>query len=217
MGIADEATDKVSQLTRPILDIFKRSLFGANNERLDFIMDSFYKFTPQQQTGIIFGLGSLLGVLVLGIFALYFANISALEGELNAGFEALKEIRHLSEDYKNEKARLSWLERNVEGKTRSLRPKSFFERKANQVGVTLESLRSEEVDLPRDNPLSNSFKEVQVVFRMPKVSIPRMLKFMSELEKSGKTLTVRNLRIRARYGDKLFFDTEAQVSAYKKL
>ena len=217
MNVLDEALKQVTHFFQPAIDMVKRRLFGANNERLDFVMDSFYKLSPQQQAGAVFGFGGVLGILVIGIFAIYFARIATLEEELNAGFEALREIRTLSQDYKKEKSRLEWLQRNVESKTTNFRPKPFFEKKANQVGVTLESIRSEEVEVPRDSPLANSFKEVQVVFRMPKVSLPRLLRFLSEIEKSGKNLTVRNLKIRARYGDRLFFDMESQVSAYKKL
>ena len=217
MSVVDEGLGQVARLFQPTIDMIKRRIFGANNERLDFIMDSFYKLAPQQQTAAIFGFAGLLGLLLLGIFGVYFARIATLENDLNNGYEALREIRALGADYRQEKSRLEWLSRNVDSKTASFRPKTFFEKKAKQVGVTLESLRSEEVEISSDNPLSNSFKEVQVVFRIPKVSIQRLLKFMSELEKSGKTLTVRNLRIRARYGDRLYFDTEAQVSGYKKL
>ena len=96
-----------------------------------------------------------------------------------------------------------------------LRPKAFFEQKANEVGVSLESLKSEEVDITGDSPLIDEFRYVNVEFRLPKVSIPRMLKFFGEIEKSGKNLSVQNLVIRARYGDRLYFDTQARVVGYK--
>lgn len=217
MKAFESLVSQVQETFRPGMEVVKRRLLGANNERLDFVMDSFYKLTPQQQTGVLAGFAGLLFLLVLVIFGIYFSRVGALEEELNSGFEALREIRSLSEDYKHERSKLEWLSSAVESKTSQFRPKPFFEKSANQVGVTLESLRAEEVNISSDSPLAQNFKEVQVDFRIPKVSIPRMLQFMSELEKANKTLTVRNLRIRSRYGDRLYFDTEAQVVGYKKL
>ena len=217
MSFLSDMSGRVGGVFRPGLDLVKSRLLGPNNERLDFVMDSFYKLSPKQQTGVLAGLGALLTSLVVVIFAVYFSRIHTLEEELNSGYEALREIRQLGAELKLENKRMKWLERSIENKTQSFRPKPFFEKTANKVGVTLKSLRSQEGEIPQDNPLSLTFKEVQVEFQMPKVSIPRMLEFMSEVEKSRKTLTVKNLKIRARYGDRLYFDTEAEVVGFKKL
>lgn len=215
MNLFQEARDKVKGSVLPALDLLKRRTLGANNERLDFVMDSFYKLSANQQTGVLAGVAGLVGLLVIGIFAIYFSRISALEAELNNGYEALQDLRILAEEYRQENGRLDWLTKTVDRKTSNLRPKPFFEQKANQVGVTLEGLRSEEVEIPEDDPLSRSFKQININFRLTKISIPRLLKFLSEIEKSDKFLTTRNLKVRARFGDRLFFDAEARVSGYK--
>ena len=135
MSVIQDGIDSLVNAFRPGLDIIKRKVFGSNNERLDFVMDSFYKLSPQQQTGALFAAGLILAVLVLGIFGVYFSRIQALESELNDGFEALRELRTLSTNYRHEKARMDWLVKRVESKTSNIRPKSFFSKKADQVGV----------------------------------------------------------------------------------
>jgi hypothetical protein len=198
-----------------IVTFLKQKLLGPNNERLDFIMDSFYKLPPNYQSLALLGVIAGVGVVVMLIFSIYFTQINSLERDLTSGFDALRRMRVLAQEYTSEKERLDWLLKSVGSKTGSLRPKPFLEEKANQLGIVLEGLKSEEVDIPQDNPLSHDFMYVNVDFRLPKISIPRMLKFFEEIERADKGLSIRNLQIRARYGDKLFFDVQARLTGLK--
>lgn len=217
MSVLDQSIDTVRNIFRPASELLRKRLLGANNERLDFIMDSFYKLSPKQQSTLIVVFFSAIVALVIMIFSAYFIRISALESDLNSGYEALRSFRNQADEYKIAAAKLEWVKQNVESKTADLRPKPFFEQTAKKIGVTLEGLNSEDADLSKDNPLAPYFKEIQVKFRMPKVSIPRLLKFISEIEKSGKTLSLKDLKIRALFGDRLYFDVEAVASGYKKI
>ncbi|MCX6128388.1 MAG: hypothetical protein NTX25_04900 [Proteobacteria bacterium] len=75
-----------------IIDQIRRSLLGANNERIDFLMDSFYKLSPQHQTSVMAGAAAFLLVFVLGSFTIYFSRINALEDELNQQKARLPQI-----------------------------------------------------------------------------------------------------------------------------
>ena len=50
--------------------------------------------------------------------------------------------------------------------------------------------------------------------RLPNISIPRLLGFLVEVEKSNKYLRVQDLQIRGRYGTKLYFDSQVKVRGY---
>lgn len=215
MSVMTEATDRLRGYFRPALDIVKRRLFGPNNERIDFIMDSFYKLSPRHQTMVLAASAASLGLLILMIFGIYFARINALETDLNQGFNALQEMRALSAQYKRERESFDWVVSTVDRKTSQLKPKPFFEQLANQTGVTMEGLRSDEGAIAEDTALANNFSQVNVEFRLPKVSIPRLLKFFTEIEKADQGMSVKDLTVRARYGDKLFFDAQAKVVGLK--
>jgi hypothetical protein len=94
----------------------------------------------------------------------------------------------------------------------SLKP--FFEKIANDLGVTIEGISDQKVPLAAENPLSDKLQEIRVEMRLPNISIPRLLNFVVEIEKSGKYLKVQDLQIRARYGTKLFFDGQIKVRGY---
>ena len=88
----------IDRLFAPILGYYaqvsgvvKRKLFGANNETLDLIMDSFYRLSAEQRAAAIFGGGIFSVLLVTGVFVFYFASVQALEDELNESFNAIYE------------------------------------------------------------------------------------------------------------------------------
>lgn len=216
MSMMSNVGEQIKGLVSPTLDTIKKKLFGANNERLDFFMDSFYKLSPQQQSGVIIGICSALVVFMLIAVFTYFSLVKGLERELDRGFNALQQLRSQSAEYRKEKENLSQLVKNVSDKTGDLRPKVFFEKTAQTVGVTMEGLRDEVVAFPEDNAaLAQNFKAVNVEFRMPKISIPKLLKFVGEIEKSDKYLKVHSMQIRARYGDRLFFETNLKITGFK--
>lgn len=215
MNSLQNIRDQFQSLVSRVVYQVRRSLFGMNNERIDFVMDSFYKLPPQQQTGVLAGAAGLLLVFVLGAFTIYFSRINALEDELNTSFDALQEIRVLNASYESELHRYQELKSLVSRNANDFKPKPYFESKSNQVGVAISDLRSQDSDIPAESALAQDFRYSQVDFRLPKVSLPRLLKFVEEVEKGNPNLIFHSLQIRTRYGDRLFFETNAKVVGYK--
>lgn len=214
MAVLDQISLTISSQIKQILDPIKRRLFGANNETLDFVMDSFYKLSPEQRLGAIVG-GSVLAVFfVFGVLFFYFSQVRALEDELNTSFNALHELRRLKKEYSREEARFNQLLTMVRGRT--TKPwKPFFEEKAQEAGVELQRLNDQTTEILADNPLSTKMKYVKVDVQLPKVSIPRLLQYVTAIERSGNYMTVEDLTIRGRYGTKLFFDAQAKFRGYR--
>ncbi len=215
MSALQNIRDQVQSNISRVVEQVRRSIFGVNNERIDFLMDSFYKLTPQHQTAAMAGAAGALLVFVLGAFIVYFSRINALEDELNASFDALQEVRNLTSNYDQELRRYQELKSIVSRNASEFKPKPFFESKANQVGVQIADLRSQDADIPAESPLAQDFRYVSVEFKLPKVSLPRLLKFVEEVEKANANLNIHSLQVRTRYGDRLFFETSAKVVGYK--
>jgi len=214
MSALGNAIDQIKgQLNSLVLGV-KRQLFGANNERLDFFMDSFYKLSPQQRMAVVTGVGAVVGLFVFLALMLYFAQVAKLRDDLNEGFAAMHEIRRLRLAYEVENKNYEKLIDTVQRKTKQVSLKPFFEKIANDLSVTIEGINDQKVPLAADNPLSEKLQEVRVEMRLPNISIPKLLSFIVEIEKSGKYLRVQDLQIRARYGTKLFFDGQIKVRGY---
>lgn len=213
MDLRQSLRPVLDKLTR-VRDIVRTRIFGVNNERLDFIMDSFYKLSPQHQTGVVFGVGAgLLAVLAL-VFYTYFAAMRSLESRLTNGFDAIYSLRKLSEVYNNEQGKYNSLLSAVRDKTAGLRLKPFFERKANDTNVQIQGLTDDTQELPAENPLSKDLSYVNAEMRMSNISIPKLLNFIIETEKADNFIKVEDLDIKARYGTKLFFDATVKFKGY---
>ena len=214
MSVITTVADKVKGQLQDRLGNLRRRLLGTNNEKLDFLMDSFYKLSPNQRTGVLAGASFGVVLLVFMVFGLYVSMVSRLRNELSSSFAALHELQAQKASFEQENKNFEKLVDSVERKTKQLSLKPFFEKIANEQGVTLEGLSDAKSPLPADNPLSERFQEVRVEMRTPNISIPRLMSFLVEVEKSNKYLRVQDLQIRGRYGTKLYFDGQAKVRGY---
>lgn len=211
MSALEDFQEKLRNQFAGVSAEIRKRIFGANNENLDLLVDSFYKLEPPQRNAVIAGGVAGLVVLVVGLIGLYFAQVSSLNRELNKRFDALYEIRELKADYQMQEKRFQGLVDAIAGGSGSLRIKPYFEKIANEQGVQLEGLNEAKVPLASDNALSERFQEVRVDMRLSNISIPRLLTFVVEVEKGAGFIRVQDIQIRARYGTKLFFD--AQIKA----
>jgi type II secretory pathway component PulM len=182
----------------------RKKVFGANNENIDLLVDTFYKLEPPQRNAVIGGGVALLGLIVFSFLALYFSQISALNRDLNRRFDALYEIKELKADYLREDKRFQGLSDALAG-AGSVRIKPYFEKVANDQGVQITDISESRSPLSADNPLGAKFEEVKADVRLSKISIPRLLNFIIEIEKGEGFVRVQDIDIRA-VGTKLFFE-----------
>lgn len=211
MSALEDIKEKINSKISEVSAELRKRVFGANNENLDLLVDSFYKLEPQQRNAVIAGGIAGLVLVVFGFLALYFTQLSSLNRELNKRFDALYEIRDLKADYQREDRRFQGLVDAINGGAGSLRIKPFFEKIANEQGVQIEGLNEQKSPLPTENALSEKFQEVRVDMRLNNISLPRLLTFLVEVEKAAGFMRIQDIQIRARYGTKLFFD--AQIKA----
>lgn len=214
MSALTAVADRFKGQFQTSLNLIRKRLFGANNEKLDFFMDSFYKLSPNQRTGVLAGIVGVIALFVLGAVGLYFSQVNRLKTDLNDSFAALHDLQSLKSSYEQENKNFEKLVDTIEKRTRQVSLKPFFEKIANDMGVTIEGLSDQKAPLAAENPLSEKVQEVRVEMRLPNISIPRLMTFLVEIEKSNKYLRVQDLQIRGRYGTKLFFDAQVKVRGY---
>lgn len=206
-------TDQVKGFMQERISFVRTRLLGANNERLDFLMDSFYKLNPPQRTAVLAGMIGGIAFFVVIAFGFYFAQINGLKKELSNSFAALHELQALKDSYELQEQRFNSLVSQVRTANQvQIRP--FLEKIAQDVGVQIEDLNEQKVPFAAENPLAEKMQEVKVDIRLPKISIPRLLNYLIEIEKSNSYLRVEELRINGRYGTKLYFDAQAKVRGY---
>lgn len=216
MGFLDNILDRVRKTFYSAIKLVRSKIFGSNNERLDFIMDSFNKLPPQQQSAVLVGVGGVIFIFVVAVALLYVSRVNALSRELDESFSAYHELKNLKAEFQIEDKRFEKLLSSIDKKTRNVKYKPFFEKITKDLNLQMEGLSEEKLPLAVDNPLSEKVKEVKVTMRFPEISLPKLLNFLVEVEKSGKLLRIWDLQIRSRYGTKLFFTAEVEIRGYEK-
>ena len=71
------------------LRIVKEKVLGVNNERLEFVMDSFYKLEPGYRNGLLALIIGFVTAFIVAAFVIYFYQVEALKTELNDTFNSL--------------------------------------------------------------------------------------------------------------------------------
>jgi hypothetical protein len=215
LSFLDRSTEQVRAQISVVVNNAKKAAFGTNNERLDFLMDSFYKLEPQQRNLVLTGIVGTIAFFVLMSVGLYFGQLNSLKSELNNSFKALHELHVLEAEHDKEKKRFDSLLSAIERKNNTLKLKPFFEQIAIQETVQLEGLSEQKVQFPSDSPFATKLEQNSVEMNFPKISIPRLLSFLIESEKAGHYLTLDDLQIRSRYGTKLHFTASAKIKSYR--
>lgn len=191
-------------------------VFGNNNERLDFIIDSFHKLEPREQK-IAIGSGFFVMILIVIMgFTLYFYQVESLKQELITSVQALEDLNTLSVLHKREEQRFQEITRGIASKTQSLKNvKTFFENISREVEVNIGTLDEKVVPLSQGDLFANDLEEIQVEVAINNISLPKILKYVTAIEKSDNALSVVNISIRSRYETKLYFDTKISVLGYR--
>jgi hypothetical protein len=214
MASVNEVIEQVKSQWDELNRQIRIRIIGANNERLDLIMDSFYKLSPQQRTWAALGAVGAVTLVVFSAVALYFASVGSLKTQLTDGFRALHDLQQWKGDYQRESERFDRLADQIARRTRGVRLKPLVEKTAKETDVVLMGLNEQRLSLPAENILSQKIQEVRLDMSIQQVSVPKLMKFLSELEKANSYLNVQDLQIRGRYGTRLYFDAQVKVRGY---
>lgn len=217
MSVLSGLLEPIQEKSKHFLTVLRQKAFGYNNERIDFVLDSFYKLTPTQRNGVIGGGVAILGGFVFGAIMIYFSQVASLEGSLSKSFVALQKLKVQTKENKITSARFDQMVDSIRRKVNRLNVKPLFERLSRDRGVELRNINIQEREFDSSNPASEKLKELLIEMRLPKISIPRLLKFIEDIEKSGKFLRVYDMKITGLFGNKLFFDVSLIVHGYKPL
>jgi hypothetical protein len=214
MGYAD-IKEKLGSLLNDGTRSLRQKIFGANNEHVDFVMDSFYKLDPPQRNAVV---GIIIGAItafVVAAFTLYYVQVNALQNELNDVFLALNKIKSLKADSAVANNRFDKLVGLVKHKAGTLAFKPYFEKISTDLNLEIKEIKEKEVPADPNNPLASQLLETHINVHLSKVSIPKIINFLIEVEKDGRFIRVQNLKITGIYGNKLYFDVETIFRGYR--
>ena len=95
-------TEQIKGYSDQIVSTTRRRVLGANNERLDLLVDTFFKLAPQQRNLVLAGGTLVIGLFFMGGVGLYFAQIRSLSIDLNKLKEVIDEVTKEFQKKRNE-------------------------------------------------------------------------------------------------------------------
>lgn len=199
----------LNQLTLPL----KNAFFGKQNQRLEFLMDSYFKLSTEGRTAVFFG-GIALGLLTLvAIIVTYIFALGMLQKQLDDAFAAANKLRDLGSNYLSVKAQFNELEQKISSANQNLVMISLLEQKAKDLGLSTNGFPPQlpVTDFPASNPLSEKYQAAKVEFRVSNISIKKILDFVVAVETSPHMLRVSSLKIKGLYQNKMYFDSTFEV------
>lgn len=201
----------LSRLTGPL----KIAVFGKNNERLEYVMDSYFKLSPEARTGVIAAAWAGGIVLFLMVIGIYIMMLGHLQNRLDTAFTATNRLSEARQSYQITKQRFDELERRLASANENFVLFSVLEQKAKDLGLQTGGFPPQlpVVDFPSANPLSEKYQSAKVEFRVSNASLKKIIEFVVAIESTPHLLRVSSLKVRGLFANKLFFDAILEVEA----
>jgi len=210
--VQESGSEKVPRWLLPFRDL----IFGKQNERIEYFMDSYFKLPPEGRTAVLGGGILLAALLVLSFIGIYLSALSGLQSRLDESFQAVNKLRAKQVDFAVTKRKFDELDRRIANITQSLQILTVLEEKAKSLELQISGNNksdkpSGEKDFIRGTPLADKFKATRSEFRVSNVSLKKIVDFVVAIESDDKLLRVSDLRIKGLYQNKLFFDATFAV------
>jgi len=217
-GTNNLAEGSQTDIPRWLLPI-RELIFGKQNERIEYFMDSYFKLPAEGRTAVIAGAFLLAGLTVFGFIWLYLSALTNLQTRLDQSFQAMNTLRAKQVEYTVTKKKFDELEKRIANVTSSLQILSLLNDKSKSLGINefpginKNDKPSSEKDFIRSTLLSDKYKTVRSEFRLSSVSLKKIIDFVVAIESDDKMLRVTDLRIKGLFQNKLFFDATIAVDS----
>ncbi len=214
-NLAEGSQTDIPRWLLPIREV----IFGKQNERIEYFMDSYFKLPAEGRTAVIAGAFLLAGLTVFGFIALYLSALTNLQTRLDQSFQAMNTLRAKQVEYTVTKKRFDELEKRIANVTSSLQIISLLNDKSKSLGINefpginKADKPSSEKDFIRNTLLSDKYKTVRSEFRLSSISLKKIIDFVVAIESDDKMLRVSDLRIKGLFQNKLFFDATIAVDS----
>ncbi|MFZ9519850.1 MAG: hypothetical protein ACO3A4_05175 [Silvanigrellaceae bacterium] len=208
----EQTSDSIPRWLLPVREF----IFGKQNERIEYFMDSYFKLPSEGRTAVVAGAFLLAGLTVFGFIALYLSALSSLQMRLDQSFQAVNKLRAKQVEFAVNKRKFDELDRRISNVTSSLQILSLLEEKAKSLdlqisGNTKTDKASSEKDFIKGTLLAEKYKSTRSEFRVSNVSLKKIIDFVVAIESDDKMLRVSDLRIKGLYQNKIYFDATFAV------
>ena len=192
-------------------------VFGQNNERLDTLVEAYYRLQPKHRTLIGAFLAIVgIGILAAGIF-FYFNALSKLQSNMTTSLEVSRKIIQLDKSFAISHQKVANIKTHLIQNNHSLDYHNLFraiakDSRAGEVivddgGITM-------MPLAENDLFSQDFKRISIPITLPKTSLKGFIHFFIEVERVHHFLKVQQVSIEQSHDNKLYFTVHSKLALY---
>ena len=209
-GLNEAQENPQGEIPRWLLPV-REIVFGKQNERIEYFMDSYFKLPPEGRTAAIASGIVLAALIVLAFVGIYISALNSLQSRLDEAFWAVNTLRDKQVEFAVIKKKYDELDKRLSNVTQSYQTLSLLEEKAKSKGLQISGNNksekpSNEEDFIKSSLLKENYKSMRSEFRISNVSLQKIIDFVVDIESDNKLLRVTDLRIKGLYQNKLYFD-----------
>ena len=195
----------------------RKTLFGRQNERLEYLIDSYSRLSPEARMGTVVA-GTFVGFLaVFGVISLFVMGMGSLEKNLETSLASLNELKVLEAKHTSASQRFKTLSRGLEKATGSgFELITFLDQATKKMGLTDVKFKDKATitPLPDTNPLSTKLSQVETTFSIKEISLRKIIELVVSIESNKHKLIVTEVSINSFSTEKLFFRANFKVQGY---
>jgi hypothetical protein len=190
----------------------KQWIFGKQNERMEFIMDSYFKLSPEQRSGTLIGMG-VFGILVLfGLIIIYISMLSSLQQQLDKAYFRASQLRDISLEFMATKQKFNDLQQKLNTANQAGSILTFLEGKTREMGIQgVFPSQIPMTEFPPSHPLSKGYSQAKLDYKASNLSLKKIIELVIAVENSPQMYKVSSLNIKGTYQNKVFFDAALEI------
>ncbi len=191
-----------------LIQTIRTFIFGENNNRLDYLIEYFYRFNHERRSLII--VGSIVTGTVLFILTIltYIIGLFSLQENLNSAYSNTNALKEFKAPYMAVHLSFDELVNGIKSANSNLSLVSILDQKAKDIGIQASGFPAKPLvsKFSSQSSFVDHFQKVSVDFKLTGVSLKKMMEYINVIEQMPNKLKVSKFHLLSITEAKLYFD-----------
>jgi hypothetical protein len=206
---------KFSESISQIIPSLKLFIFGENNQRLEYLIESFYRLNHERRSIIIISsVFSGVTIFILSII-IYIIGLFLLQSNLNSAYNNSNTLKEFKAPYMAIQGNFDELINGIKSSNSNLSLASLLEQKAKDLGIQTSHFPSKPLitKFTGQSSLVDLFQKESIDFKISGASLKKIMEYINIIEQMPNKLRVTKFRLLSITEAKLYFDVLLTVEA----
>jgi hypothetical protein len=183
---------RYSESISQVIQTSRTFIFGENNNRLDYLIENFYRLNHERRSMIIVASIATGVALFIITILLYVVGLFSLQGKLNAAYSNTNALKEFKAPYMAVQGSFDELVNGLKSANSNLSLVSVLDQKAKDLGIQTSGFPAKPLvtKFPSQSPFADQFQKVSVDFKLTGVSLKKMMEYINAIEQMPNKLKI---------------------------